>query len=103
MRLPPFAGTGGGVTGPQGSVRPEIERQGALGRLAHQRERERVVQIKLDRALEHRKAEEDDWEKPLQALKSKVAAENQKAGAEEHRTRSLVVHNQGLQAEYDRL
>ena len=104
MRLYPFVGTGGGVTGPPGLVRPEIERLGALGRLAHQRERERVVQDELDRvAREQRKAEEDDWKKRLQVLKSQVSAEEQKAEAEEQRTRSLFVHNQGLQAEYDRL
>ena len=104
MRPPPFVGTGGGVSGPPGSVRLEMERLGALGRLAHQRERERVVQDELDRVVrEQRKAEENDWEKRLQVLKSKVAAEEQKAEAEKQRTRSLFTHNRGLQAECDRL
>ena len=49
MRPPPFVETGGGVPGPPGLVRPEIERLIALGRLAQQRERERVTQDKLDR------------------------------------------------------
>ena len=35
VRLPPPAGTGGGVPALSGSIRPEIERLGALGRLAH--------------------------------------------------------------------
>ena len=104
MRPPPFVGTGSGVPGLPSSVRPEIERLGALGRLAHQRERKRVVQDELNRvAREQRKAEEDDWEKRLQALKSRVAAEEQKAEAEEQMTRSLFIHKQGLQAECDRL
>ena len=77
---------------------------GALGRLAHQRDQERVVLDELDRvAREQRKAEEEAWEKRLQALTCKVAAEEQKAKAEEQWTRSLLTHNQGLQAEYDRL
>ena len=52
---------------------------------------------------EQKKAEGDAWEKRLQALKCKVAAEEQKAEAEKQRTRSLCTHNQGLQAECDRL
>ena len=39
----------------------------------------------------------------LQALKCKVAAEERKVEAEEQRTRNLFTHNQGLQAECDRL
>ena len=39
----------------------------------------------------------------MQALKCKVAAEEQKAVAEEQRVRGLCTHNQGLQAECDRL
>ena len=60
VRPSSFVGAGGGVPGPSGQVRPEIERLGALGRLAHQREQERVDQDELDRvAREQRKAEEE--------------------------------------------
>ena len=104
VRLPPPVGTGGGVPALSGLIRPKIERLGALGRLAHQREQERVVQNDLDRvAREQRKAKEEAWEKRLQTLKCKVAAEEQKAEVEEQRTRSLFSHNQGLQAKCDRL
>ena len=51
----------------------------------------------LDRvARAKRKAEEDDREKRLQDLKSKMAAE-------EKRIRALHSQNQGKNAEYDRL
>ena len=104
VRLPPPVGTGGGVPALSGSIRSEIERLGALGRLAHQREQERVDQDDLDRvARQQRKAEEEAWEKRLQALKCMVAAEEQKAVDEEQRVRNLCTHNQGLQAECDRL
>ena len=77
---------------------------GALGRLAHQREQERVVQDELDRvARDQRKAEQDAWEKRLMSLKCKVEAKKQKVEAEELKTRNLFAHNQGLQAECDRL
>ena len=96
MRLPPFVCTGGGVSGPPGLVRPEIERLGALGRLSQQRERERVTQDELDRvARKQRKVEEDDWIRRLQYLKDQVEAEEQ-------RTRSLHTNNQELQAMRDR-
>ena len=78
-------------------VRPEIERLGALSRLAQQRERERVTQDELDRvAREQRKVEEDDWIRRLQYLKDQVEAEKQK-------TRSLHTNNLDLQAECHRL
>ena len=88
---------GVGVFGPPGSVRPEIERLEALGRLAQQRELERVTQNELDRvAREQRKVEEDDWTSRLQCLKDQVVAEEQK-------TRTLHMSCQDLQAECDRL
>ena len=97
MRLPPFMGTGGGVSGPPGSVRPEIERLGALGRLAQQREQERVTQDELDRvAREQRKVEKEDWTRRLQYLKDQAEVEEQK-------TRILHTNCQDLQAECDRL
>ena len=97
MRLPPFVRTCGGASGPPGSVRPEIEQMGALGRLAQQREWKRVNQNELDRvAREQRKVEEDDWTKRLQYLKDQVEAEEQ-------RTRTLHTNCQYLLAECDRL
>ena len=62
-----------------------------------------MVQDDLDRvAPEQRKADEDDCEYRLQALKNKDTAEKQKAKVEEQRARSLFIHKQGFQAEYDR-
>ena len=55
VRLPPTLGTGGGVPALSGPIRPEIERLGALGRLAHQREQERMVQDELDRVAREQK------------------------------------------------
>ena len=60
VRLPPPVGTGGGVPALSVPIRPEIEQLGALGRLAQQREQERVVLAELDRvAREQRKSVED--------------------------------------------
>ena len=97
MRQSPFMGTNGRVSGLPGSVRPEIERLGALGRLAQQREQERVTQNELDRvARKQWKVEEDDWTRRLQYLKYQ-------AEVEEQRTRTLHTNCQDLQAECDRL
>ena len=97
MRLPPFMGTVGGISGPPDSVRPEIEQLGALGRLAQQGEQERVTQDELDRvAREQRKVKEDDWTRRLQYLKDQVEVEEQ-------RTRSIHINKQDFEAECDRL
>ena len=96
MRLPPFVGIGGGVSGPPNSVRPEIERVGASGHLGQQREQERVTRDELYRvAREPRKVEEDDWTRRLQYLKDLV-------DAEEEKTQTLYRNYQDLQAECDR-
>lgn len=51
-----------------------------------------MVQNELDRVARiQRKAEEDDLENRLQALKSKVAAEEQNLEAEKQKTRSLCI------------
>ena len=101
--LPP-AGIGDKWIGLPSPVRPEIERLGAVGCLAQQRERERVTQDELDCVAQTQiKAEENAWTRRLQTLKSHVVAEKQKAAAEEQLIRILHTHNQGLEAEYDRL
>ena len=86
LLLPPVRIGGEWIERPN-PVRPQIERLGALGRLAQQREREWVTQDELDRvARQQRKVEEDDWMRRLQYLKDQVEAEEQ-------RTRSLHSNN----------